>query len=70
MEYDGHIQLDIEHELGRTPSGVLVYISFTPDGMIPALAAGDLAQIRAIDANHVVVWNNTNGQYFARVVVF
>lgn len=70
IPYPGHVQLDIEHGLGREPQGVLVYLSFTPDGRNPGLAAGDLAQLRAVDETHVVVWNNTNGDYYARVVVF
>lgn len=74
LVYPGHVQLDVEHDLGRTPNGVLVYLSFTPDGVAdggsPGLAAGDLAQVRAVDDRHVVVWNNTNATYYARIVVF
>lgn len=68
--YPGNVQLDISHGLGRTPNAVLVYLAFTPDGRFPALAAGDLARIIEVDASHVVVANGTNGNYFARVVVF
>lgn len=70
IAYPGNIQLDISHGLGRAPNGVLVYLAFTPDGRFPALAAGDLARIIEVDASHVVVANGTNGDYFARVVVF
>lgn len=70
LEYRGRAVLSLDHDLGRTPQGVLVYISFTEDGANPALAAGDLAQIREVTPERVVVWNNTNGAYFARIVVF
>lgn len=70
IAFPGNIQLDISHGLGRTPNGVLVYLAFTPDGEFPALAAGDLARIIEVDETHVVVANGTNGNYFARVVLF
>jgi hypothetical protein len=70
LPYPGTTEIDVEHDLGRVPSGVQVWLSFTEDGQSPGLAAGDLAQIRQIDERHVVVWNNTNASYFVRVVVF
>jgi hypothetical protein len=70
IRYPGRIQLDVSHGLGRVPNVVLVYLSFAPDGRNPALAAGDLARIVEADETHVVVWNDTNGSYFARIVVF
>lgn len=70
IAYPGRVVLDLDHDLGRVPQGVLVYLSFTEDGLNPGLAAGDLAQIREITADRVVVWNNTDGAYFVRVVVF
>jgi len=70
IPFSGTEQLDIEHDLGRIPQGIQVWLSFTQDGTNPGLAAGDLAQVRAIDAEHVVVWNNTGTRFFARVVVF
>ncbi len=70
LEYRGRAVLNLDHDLGRVPQGVLVYISFTQDGADPGLAAGDLAQFREITSERVVVWNNTNGDYFARIVVF
>jgi hypothetical protein len=70
LEYQGRALLNVDHDLGRMPQGVLVYISFTEDGKNPGLAAGDLAQIREVTSERVVIWNNTNGEYFARIVVF
>ena len=63
-------QVLIEHDLGRVPTGVLVYLSFTACGQNPALAAGDLARIASVDDRQVTIWNDTNGSYFVRVVVF
>lgn len=70
LRYDGTAVLRIEHELGRAPNGVQVWISFTQDGLNPGMAAGDLAQIRRISDTDIEIWNNTSGSYFARVVVF
>ena len=70
LPYGAHVQLDLHHDLGRVPTGVITYLSFTEDGMDPSQAAGDLARIVTVDMDHVVVWNDTNGIYFARVVVF
>lgn len=70
IAYPGRAVLDIDHDLGRVPQGVNVYLSFTPEGVDPGLAAGDLAQIREVTAERVVIWNNTNSAFFARVVVF
>ncbi|AKF06864.1 hypothetical protein [Sandaracinus amylolyticus] len=70
IPYPGRVRIQVDHDLGRAPNGVLVYLSFTEDGRTPALAAGDLARIEVSNEEHVVVWNDTNGNYFARVVVF
>jgi hypothetical protein len=51
------------------PTSVFVYLSFVQTGTSPALAAGDLARVVDVDASTVTVWNDTNGSYFARVVV-
>ncbi len=70
IAYPGRAVLDIDHGLDRMPQGVLVYLAFTEDGANPGLAAGDLAQLREITEDRVVVWNNTNSTFFVRVVVF
>jgi hypothetical protein len=69
MPYPAHAQLDIDHGLGRVPQIVAVYLSFWPDGSTPAQAAGDLARLIEVDERHVVVWNDTNTLYYARVVL-
>jgi hypothetical protein len=70
IPYGPHVQLQLEHNLGRVPTGVITYISFVESGQNPSQAAGDLARLVEVTADHVTVWNDTNGSYFARVVVF
>ncbi|MFN9809806.1 MAG: hypothetical protein ACK6CU_09255 [Deltaproteobacteria bacterium] len=69
LPYPPRGQIQLEHSLGRVPTTVFVYLSFMPTGVSPALAAGDLARVVEVDASPVTVWNDTNGSYFARVVV-
>lgn len=70
IAYPGRVQVQVEHGLGRVPTGVLVYLSFLENGDDPALAAGDLARVTQIDETHVTIWNDTNAGYYARIVVF
>lgn len=69
IPYPGHVQLQVHHEQGRIPRAVLVYLSFVENGQNPALAAGDLARVVDVNEEFVTVWNDTNGAYFARVVL-
>jgi hypothetical protein len=69
LPYPPRGQVQVEHALGRVPTTIMVYLSFAADGSTPALAAGDLARVVDVDASTVTVWNDTNGSYFARVVV-
>lgn len=69
LPYPPRGQVQVEHNLGRVPTSVFVYLSFVQTGTSPALAAGDLARVVDVDASTVTVWNDTNGSYFARVVV-
>jgi hypothetical protein len=70
LPYQPHTLVHITHPLGREPVGVLVYISFAQDGATPGLAAGELARIVDVTDTDVTVWNDTNGVYFARIVIF
>lgn len=69
IPYPPRGQIQVAHGLGRVPRTVLVYLSFDAAGTSPGLAAGDLARLVAADATNVTVWNDTNGSFFARVVV-
>lgn len=67
--FSGRLELEIEHDLGREPQLVMVYLSFAPDGAPAALAAGDLAQIVQVDASTVTLVNQTNQEFFCRIVI-
>ncbi len=70
IPYGPRAQIRLEHDLGRVPAGVITYISFYPDGQTPSQAAGDLARVVEVTDTHVTVWNDTDGSYYARVVLF
>ncbi len=69
IPFPGRGQVLVEHSLNRVPRVVQCYLAFVQDGTNPVLAAGDLCRIAHIDEQSVTVWNDTNGQYFLRVVV-
>lgn len=69
IAYSPRAQIRITHPLGRTPRTVLVYLSFVEEGTTPALAAGDLARVLTVTSSEITIWNDTNGTYFARVVI-
>ncbi len=76
LPFPGQVQLRVAHGLGRVPRVVLVYLTFreVPLGgdveAPPALAAGDLARVIEVTDTTITVWNDTNGNYFARVVAY
>jgi hypothetical protein len=70
LPYGPHEQLQVHHGLGRMPIAVVTYISFVDTGLDPSQAAGDLARLVDVTDQEVTVWNDTNGSYFARIVVF
>lgn len=67
--FDGQVELEIEHDLGRTPHLVMVYLSFSQDGTSAALAAGDLAVIRSVTDSAVTLMNQTREDFFCRLVL-
>jgi hypothetical protein len=69
IPYPPRGQIQLEHGLGRIPRTVLVYLSFDRTGAMPGLAAGDLARVVDADESTITLWNDTNGSFFARVVV-
>lgn len=69
LPYPTQATLVVPHSLGRTPTAVFVYISFSESGASAALAAGDLARIAEVNESHVTVQNATNGEYFSRIVL-
>jgi hypothetical protein len=69
LRFQKREQLTIAHDLGRTPSVVLVYLAFRESGVGGTLASGDLARIMAVDVDEVVLENRTDESFFLRLVV-
>lgn len=69
MPYQGHLTLQVDHDLGRRPSAVLVYLAFDAAGTGSALSAGDLARVVDVTADHVTIRNDTAGDYYVRLVL-
>ena len=67
--FDGRRTVELNHGLGRTPRDVSIYLAFEPDGRSAAPAAGDLARILAADADSVQLRNETNEDFFLKVVL-
>jgi hypothetical protein len=61
--------LTIEHGLGRAPSIVLPYISFSPVGCGSTLAGGDVLIVDFVDSSTIQVRNNTQESFYLRVVL-
>ncbi|QQR88890.1 MAG: hypothetical protein IPJ88_11725 [Myxococcales bacterium] len=70
IQYNGRVLLRLEHRLGRVPSAILVYLSFSSDGRSAALSAGDMAHIISADEQFVEISNQTNSDFYARVVLY
>ncbi len=62
-------QLTVEHDLGRVPSIVLIYLAFRESGVGGTLASGDLARIMAVDVGEIVLENRTDEGFYLRLVV-
>lgn len=75
LSYPGRVTLDIEHDAGACgsagaePADVTVYLSFDRAGRFASQGAGDPVVVESMTASRVVLRNNTNQDYFIRVVV-
>lgn len=75
LSYPGRVTLDMEHGArdcgsgGAEPADVTVYLSFDREGRFASQGAGDPVVIESVTASRVVIKNNTNQDYFVRVVV-
>ena len=67
--YAGETTLVVPHELGRVPTGVWVYVSFSESGSRPGLATGDMAIVVEATETHVAVANTTEADLFCRIVL-
>ena len=67
--FRGETTLVISHSLGRAPTSVLVYLAFDENGGGPGLATGDMARIVEATADRVTIRNDTEADFFCRVVL-
>lgn len=69
LPFDGRTTVELTHGLGRTPRDVSIYLAFEPDGRMSASSAGDLTRILAVDDSTVQLRNETNEDFFLKVVL-
>jgi hypothetical protein len=69
LPFPGRTLVELEHELGRVPLDVSIYISFTGDGESSTKASGDSGRIVGADETRVLVENTTEQDFFVRVVI-
>jgi hypothetical protein len=69
LPFPGRTLVEIEHDLGRAPLDVSIYISFKGEGESSTKASGDPGRIVGADETRVLVENTTEQDFFLRVVV-
>lgn len=69
LRYDGRTTYRVAHDLGRTPRGVHVFLSFAEDGRNAAASAGDTARIVSVTDTHVELRNATNQRFYLKLVL-
>ena len=68
-------EVQIEHGLGRVPTLILSYISYTPDDRndseprVFSAAAGDVANVLEVNETYITFKNRTRGKFAMRVVL-
>lgn len=67
LEFGGRQKLEIAHGLGRTPSLVLIYVSFERRGCGGTLASGDIARIDGVDDELIRLQNGTEEDFHVRL---
>lgn len=68
LEYAGETTYRIAHSLGRVPRSVDLYLSFSAAGDSVAPPAGDMTRIQEVSDTHIEVRNQTDAEFFLRVV--
>lgn len=69
INFDGRQTYIIEHNRGAVPLLVAPYLSFHPNGDSSVPSAGDMTRIIAVDENTVTLRNNTNENFFLKLVL-
>ena len=71
LPFPGGAYYEIHHQLGATPQLVQIYLSFGEDGLADgsiAQAAGNQAEIKAIDDEKIVILNGSCAEYYLLLV--
>lgn len=69
QRYPGDTTLVVPHDLGRAPTGVWVYVSFSENGTRPGLATGDMAIVVEATDGQVAIANTTEADLYCRIVL-
>ncbi len=69
LRFDGRQTYRIEHELGRRPRSVGLYLSFEEAGVASAPSAGDATRILEVGPDAVTIRNGTHQDFFLKVVL-
>lgn len=69
LEFRGCSRYQFEHPLGRTPTQVLGYTSFDPDGGFSTIGSGNSFVIEEASESTVTVRNSQNQLFYLRLVL-
>lgn len=69
QSFEGRQTYVVTHNRGTVPIVVLPYLSFHPDGRSSAPSAGDMTRIIAVDETSITLRNNTNENFFLKLVL-
>ncbi len=69
LPFQGQTTYRFFHTLGETPLSVDLYVSFTAEGTSVAPPAGDMSRILEVNDAYVDIRNQTNEDFFVRVVL-
>ena len=69
LEFRGCSRYEVEHPLGRTPTLVVGYTSFDPDGSFSTLGSGNSFVIEEANDSTVTLRNAQNQLFYLRLVL-
>ena len=69
LKFEGQKSYRIEHPLARRPFGIQLFLSFHENGRDSAPSAGDMSRIVEVNSTDILLRNNTNQDFFLKVVL-